>query len=226
MITTGFNFENTRFDAFVILSVDISTYDTVAQNARNGAFVLWMIETGVHYKTLQGCCFGPDKHTETSYLITQKAFDDFIIGSHWLEGQDSVLFLSEQEHHRHGQRNAVLAMLREDETAGVVFTGEYRALGKWTNVSKEKALASDYWTYDPWLHEYWIAVPDAREAKREARANALAAISPHLQCAFNPPYPDQDDDDVDGDIPEEQAMDAIDGKLDFPMDWEDNTSDY
>lgn len=147
-LTLGFNYEASRFEPFVILAVTLADQDLKTQGQRNAEFALWLIGNGIPFKQLIGCYRGAQ---EISFLIRNADFvAHFAEFDPWIKGQESIMLLSEQAHHRTGQRTATLVYSRA--------AGNYKEeLGLWTNVTREEALKQDAWTFDPAFDEYYIA---------------------------------------------------------------------
>jgi hypothetical protein len=158
MITLGMP-HDIRWEPVTIFSV----------GTREAEFTRWLIQEGVRYKQLQGCCFGPAR-LETSFLVLSTDYDRVEAGG-WVEGQEAVLELSAQEPHKHGRRRARLVVL--DGSAPP------RDLGYWTSVTKAEALVSDYWTYDPATHDYWVTKDEVPKPERFIRFATKPDYNPY-----------------------------------------------
>lgn len=108
-------------------------------------FYSWAQYQGLGVKPLYGSYKGA---VERSFIMRGDQFHAHVAGSHWIDGQESVMFLGRafRDGVLHGDRKATLMYLdkRPDEPIG--------AFG-W--LAPSEAKARDGWTYDPVLKEYF-----------------------------------------------------------------------
>jgi hypothetical protein len=146
-------FADVARNTYVVFSVDL--YASPHNETRRRALERFMLQTGIGYKTLQGCYAGT---RETAYIVNAKNYESIRADGH-VDGQESVLVLGPKIG-RDGHRPATLHYLAPDRLP------EY--LGLFVTCSKEFAEARDAYTYDPADDSYWIATHNPEETIPDA----------------------------------------------------------
>lgn len=104
----------------------------------------YLQDNNVDFKNLKGAYVMQstgEKVIEDSFIINLKYIDKVM---DLIQNQESILML--QGVNYDDTRNAQLWYKK----------GNIEHIGKFTQVSKDEALASDYWTYCPYMDKYWI----------------------------------------------------------------------
>ena len=100
-------------------------------------------------KGVMKVCVGSYKGAlETSFILTDEDFREFVEGSDFVRNQESVLLV---EHGHKGRSYASLHYL-----VSGLRDGDHVNLGIIKSVDKSVALTQDAWTYRPDLNTYWI----------------------------------------------------------------------
>lgn len=137
--TQGFSMGNPSKEYFIFAS-DKDLLETIGM----------LQYLGIPYKKLLGSYVMEStgrQIIEDSYLVSANHYDA-IESAGLICNQESILWLSEQEHYDQGKRAAALVYPNCHK--------DYVPLGYFQSVDKETALANDYWTYDADADIYYI----------------------------------------------------------------------
>lgn len=121
---------------------------------RESTFKAWAAEQCIGIKPLFGSYKG---QSERSFIANRRFANEL---APWIEGQESVLYLSPLFRFGRlwGRRRAALLYLAD---------GRHEDLGHLTTTTYEEAMRRDCWTFDPTDGSYWVTEPLGEAAKRE-----------------------------------------------------------